>query len=277
MSKPITKAVILARGLGTRMQKSDGAELDPETARIAQQGLKALIQVAGRPFLDYGLQNLLDAGFTEICLIVPPGETPFKSYYSEVGQRLAGKASICFAVQELPRGTSDALAPAEDFAGKEGIVMVNADNIYSTEDLAALRTADDGCWVVGYTKDALTVRGNLAVEKVARMACVQMDAAMNLERIVEKPPRPEDYAVNGVVYVSMNLFRFSPIVFEACRKIEPHPVRGEYEITSTVQYIIDHKLDSYRVHVASGTVLDLSARADISSVRERLGSRKLTF
>lgn len=277
MSEEIYKAVILARGLGTRMQKPDGAQLDPETARTAQQGLKPLIQIEGRPFLDYGIQNLLDAGFSEICLVVPPGETPLRTYYTEVGRRLAGRASISFAVQEQPRGTSDALASAEQFAGRSGVVMVNADNIYSTEDLAALRTAPRGCWVVGYTREALTERGNLAPEKVARMACIQMDADMNLVRIVEKPPRPEDYAVNGVVYVSMNLFRFSPVVFEACRKIEPHPARGEYEITSTVQYIVDNKLDTYKVLLAKGTVLDLSARADISSVRQRLAGRALSF
>ncbi len=57
-----TKAVILARGLGTRMRRDDaGAELSAEQASLADSGMKAMIPV-GRPFLDYVLSGLADAG-----------------------------------------------------------------------------------------------------------------------------------------------------------------------------------------------------------------------
>src|SRR5688500_18497011 len=62
-----TKAVILARVLGTRMRAPDGAAaLAADQAAAADTGVKAMIPV-GRPFLDYVLSGLADAGFTRGC------------------------------------------------------------------------------------------------------------------------------------------------------------------------------------------------------------------
>ena len=56
------KAVILARGLGTRMRKSDAdAPLDARQAAVAETGVKALIPI-DRPFLDYVLHVVAQAG-----------------------------------------------------------------------------------------------------------------------------------------------------------------------------------------------------------------------
>ncbi|KKK84822.1 hypothetical protein LCGC14_2779460, partial [marine sediment metagenome] len=91
-----TRAMILAGGLGTRMQKQvDGLALDEETARIADEGSKGLIPI-GRPFLDHTLQALMDAGVVDFCLIVPPGASALGSYYQAVGDRLEA-ARINFA------------------------------------------------------------------------------------------------------------------------------------------------------------------------------------
>ena len=63
MSDRVTdKAVILARGLGTRMRKSDAdAALDAKQAAAAETGIKALIPI-DRPFLDYVLHVIAQAG-----------------------------------------------------------------------------------------------------------------------------------------------------------------------------------------------------------------------
>ncbi|MGI8619426.1 MAG: nucleotidyltransferase family protein, partial [Gemmatimonadaceae bacterium] len=59
MRRPTTtKAVVLARGLGTRMRAADStADLDADASAIADSGVKAMIPV-GRPFLDYVLSAL---------------------------------------------------------------------------------------------------------------------------------------------------------------------------------------------------------------------------
>ena len=68
----ITTAVILARGLGTRMRAaSSGSSLDAKAAAVADTGVKALIPI-GRPFLDHVLHDLAEAGVREAVLVIGP-------------------------------------------------------------------------------------------------------------------------------------------------------------------------------------------------------------
>lgn len=63
MSSNLRKAVILARGLGKRMRAPDpSVPLTPEQDASAASGTKAMIDFASRPFLDYVLSGLVDAG-----------------------------------------------------------------------------------------------------------------------------------------------------------------------------------------------------------------------
>ncbi|GAE76472.1 UTP-glucose-1-phosphate uridylyltransferase [Cutibacterium acnes JCM 18918] len=65
------KVVIMARGLGTRMRKSvEGVSLTADQAAAASAGVKAMISLDDRPFLDYVISALADAGFDEFCLVI---------------------------------------------------------------------------------------------------------------------------------------------------------------------------------------------------------------
>ena len=66
------KVVVLARGLGTRMRRNDGAaKVDGQQAAVADAGIKALIPI-DRPFLDYVLSAAADAGYRHACLVIGP-------------------------------------------------------------------------------------------------------------------------------------------------------------------------------------------------------------
>ena len=70
-----TQAVILARGLGTRMRREaegTSAALSDEQRRAAAQGAKGMMPLGGRPFLDYVLSALADAGIGDVVLVVAP-------------------------------------------------------------------------------------------------------------------------------------------------------------------------------------------------------------
>jgi glucose-1-phosphate thymidylyltransferase len=236
-----------------------------------------LIPIGGRPFLDYSLQELLDAGYRRVCLVVPPPPTPLQDYYEAVNARTEA-LDLTFAVQEKPRGTADAVAAAREFAGDDSFLVVNGDNLYSTPVLQTLREAEEGaCCCIGYDREALIAWSNIEADRIARFAVVQADAEGNLRRIVEKPDRPEDYAVEGRILISMNCWRFTPAIFTACAAIGPDPGRGEWELTAAVQYVIDQDLAPFRVIPVQAGVLDLTGRRDITSVQEALAERKLSF
>jgi dTDP-glucose pyrophosphorylase len=76
-----TRTIVLARGLGTRMRAADpSARLSAEQQRAADAGLKAMIPLNGRPFLDYILSALADAGIRDAGLIVAPEHRALRHY-----------------------------------------------------------------------------------------------------------------------------------------------------------------------------------------------------
>jgi dTDP-glucose pyrophosphorylase len=269
------RAMILARGLGTRMQKQvEGLKLDEATSAMADEGMKGLIPV-GRPFLDHTLQALLDAGLREFCLIVPPGASAIQEYYQAVAQRLE-KAEIFFAVQDEPLGTAHAVAAGRDWAAEKPFMVFNSDNFYTPPAVRALAAAAPPA-TVAYERQALIAASNIPAERIRRFAVLDIDPAGHLRRIVEKPDDPEAYARDGKLYVSMNCFLLTPEIFQACASIQPHPQRREYELPAAVQYSIDELHLSYQaVKVAEG-VLDLTGRSDIAPVRRMLADHQVRF
>ncbi len=270
------KAVILARGLGTRMRRQveegNPGGLTVEAQALAGKGAKALIPLCGRPFLDYVLGGLLAAGLRRVCLVIAPDGDELRDYAREATGRSG--AEVGWAVQREPRGTADAVLAAEQFAAGEAFLMVNCDNLYPPRALAEL-TAREGeeCWTVAFDADALGRDGNIAPERVRAFAVVVAAPDGRLVEIVEKPAQPERYKRNGRLWVGMNLYRFTPAIFEACRRIEPHPERGELELTSAVSLLARDQSVPLRVLFSDEPVLDLTSRADIPAVEALLEGR----
>ena len=99
------KAVVLARGLGTRMRDAS-TSLPVEQAAVAETGVKGLIPVAGKPFLDYALSALADAGFCDVCLVIGPEHRAVRERYERSAR--PRRLRISFAIQARPLGTADA-------------------------------------------------------------------------------------------------------------------------------------------------------------------------
>jgi glucose-1-phosphate thymidylyltransferase len=133
------KVLVLARGLGSRMQKDSGVALSGQAAEMAAAGLKGLIPVAGRPFLDFLFGAIVEAGFREACLVVGPDSSALRKYGEDLAVRSG--LNVYFAVQQEPKGTADAVKAGEGFAEGDPIVMVNCDNWMSPEGLRVLREA----------------------------------------------------------------------------------------------------------------------------------------
>ena len=93
-----TLAVILARGLGTRLQHDDGASLDAAQSSVATAGVKGLMPVAGRPLLDYVLHELADGGVRDVVLVVPPGDSPLRARYETDNPPARFWSATCIAL-----------------------------------------------------------------------------------------------------------------------------------------------------------------------------------
>lgn len=262
----VTKAVVLARGLGTRMRREDpAATLDPAQRAAAAAGVKAMIPI-GRPFLDYALSALADAGCTDVCLVIGPEHGEIRDYYT--GRGRPRRVRVAFAEQAEPRGTADALLAAQAFAAGHRVLMVNSDNYYPPAALAALR-AVPGAGLLGFERDALVRESNVEPERVLKYALLAVRPDGTLERIVEKPDAATARALGAHALVSMNAWVFTPAIFDACRRVTPS-ARGELELQDAVRIAIDEMGERFTVVRVAAGVLDLSSRSDIAAVRQRL-------
>lgn len=267
--QPIEKVVILARGLGKRMRQQDqSAALSNDQAAVADQGLKAMIPI-GRPFLDYVLSTLADAGYRQVCLVIGPEHQQVREYYARLALR---RVRVSYAVQEQPKGTADAVLAAESFAGSDTVVVINSDNFYPLEALRMLREECSGSGLVAFGRDGM-LTGNIPAERIEKFAIVQVDAANHMVRIVEKPTAQQIAAAGNPLRLSMNCWRFAPAIFGSCRAVKPS-ARGELELPDAVQHAIAGG-EVFTVLHCEQPVLDMSSRGDIASIKDRLMGMKV--
>jgi glucose-1-phosphate thymidylyltransferase len=257
----ITKAVILARGLGKRMREDDGsAHIDAAQAAAADLGLKAMVPV-GRPFLDYVLGALADAGFRQACLVIGPEHSAVCDYY----QRLkATRIEVASAIQADPLGTASAVLAAESFAAADEFLVINSDNYYPLDVLQAVQHLGKPGTVL-FEAASLIEHSNIPKDRILAFASCVVDSEGFLADIVEKPAVEH---FDAAKLVSMNCWRFGPDIFAACCDVPLSP-RGEYELPLAVRLAIRRGM-KLKTAISQSGVLDLSRRSDIAVVAERL-------
>jgi dTDP-glucose pyrophosphorylase len=261
----VEKAVILARGLGTRMRKQDeSAVLDQDQTAVAGTGVKAMIPI-GRPFLDYVLSALADAGYSRACLVIGPEHQMVRDYFAQSPPK---RINLDFAIQEKPLGTADAVLAAKEFAGEDRFLMLNSDNHYPPAALSAMRELRQA-GVALFERDHLIAQSNIPEDRVLKFAVAKISKEGYLDRIYEKPSEETIRTLGFPVYVSMNCWVFSPAIFKACLSIKLS-ARGELELSDAVQYAIDILNEPMKALTFQDSVLDLSSRSDIAAVAERL-------
>lgn len=263
-----TQAVILARGLGTRMRRSDGTALSKVERAAAESGQKGMMPLgsADRPFLDFVVSALADAGIDEVVLVIGPQHATVRERYTQtvIPRRLA----VRFVVQDEPRGTADAVFSARDAVRNAPFLVLNADNYYSP---ATLRAASgiQSCGLVAFEAETLARESGIPAERILLYALLDIGPDDTLVAIREKPAPDDPLATAAERWVSMNLWSFTPVIFEACQRVPVSP-RGELELQDAVTIAIRDMGVRFSVVRERAAVLDLSQRADIAVVRERL-------
>ncbi len=246
------------------MRKADSsAQIDTGQASVADAGIKGMIPI-GRPFLDFVISALADAGFSRVCLIVGPEHGMVRNHFLK--EAAPTRVEISFAIQEKPVGTANAVLAAETMVGSDNFVVLNSDNYYPATALSALRNAEAPA-IAGFRRRSLIDDGNVAPDRIGRFGALDVDADGFLRRILVG--KEAETTNSGDALASMNCWLFDPSIFEACRLV-PISIRNEYELPQAVQLGIDKLGMKVRVVPLDAGVLDLSSRGDIARVAERL-------
>jgi len=226
------KGLILSGGRGTRLRP------------ITYTSAKQLVPVANKPVLFYGIEALVDAGVTEIGIIIAP-ETG-DEIRAAAGDGSQFGARITYIVQDKPAGLAHAVLTAEEFLGGAPFVMYLGDNLLR-DGLRGLVST-----FIELEPQALILL--TPVEDPEHYGVAELDGD-HIVRLIEKPKDPpSNLALVGV-------YLFSPAIFEAARKLEPS-WRGEYEITEAIQTLIDED-QTVRSEVVTGWWKDTGQLADM--------------
>ena len=207
------KALILAGGAGTRLRP------------ITHTRAKQLVPVANTPILFYGIRAMVDAGITEIGVIV--GDTG-PEVREALGDGSPFGASITYLPQDAPLGLAHCVLIAREFLGDDDFVMYLGDNLLE-QDLAAFVGAFETARAAADPPVAQILLKQ--VPDPHRFGIATLDGDGHVVALVEKPADPpSDLALVGV-------YLFDPTIHEAVRAIKPSP-RGELEITDAIQWLI---------------------------------------
>jgi glucose-1-phosphate thymidylyltransferase len=218
------KGLILSGGAGTRLRP------------ITHTSAKQLVPVANKPILFYGIEDMVEAGITDIGIIT--GDTGAE-IREAVGDGSRWGARVTYLPQEAPLGLAHCVVIAREFLGDDDFVMYLGDNLLR-QGIAEFveRFEDDRHRSAALTLDEATQApsAQILLARVAdpqRFGVAEIGADGEVVRLVEKPEQPpSDLALVGV-------YLFDPSIHEAVASIEPSP-RGELEITDAIQWLIDH-------------------------------------
>src|SRR5262245_6414754 len=188
-------AVILAAGLGTRLR--------PHTLHTP----KPLLPVQGRPILDWTL-GALPPSVDRVVVVVHYLAEQVEAYL----EKQTHFAQWVTVPQEQPRGTGDALRRCQRHLQSDRFLVLNGDDLYGAQDLAALAACPAG--VLCHS-----------VDEPRRFGIAFLKGDGTLERLVENPDLPGPRLANTGAYL------FPRSVFEIEISLSP---RGEYEITDYV-------------------------------------------
>ena len=214
------KGIILSGGRGTRLRP------------ITHTGPKQLVPVANRPILEYAVEDLREAGITDVGVIL--GNIGREEIQAFLGDGSAFGVDVTYIVQGEPLGLAHAVGCARKFVGDDDFVVYLGDNILKrgVDDLVS--SFRRGEFAAGIALQRVDDPRQFGVADVAPDGTVV--------ELVEKPDDPpSDLALIGI-YV------FSPRVFEVIEGLEPS-WRGELEITDAIQTLLDdgHAIDSHEV------------------------------
>lgn len=118
------KVMLLAGGLGTRLRK------------IISDKPKPMVDVLGRPFLEYQLRYLKHLGFTDLILSVGYMAKYIMDYFGN-GRCLG--LNLTYLVEESPLGTGGAIRQAKNLID-DTVMVLNGDTYYSLDFRSCLDT-----------------------------------------------------------------------------------------------------------------------------------------
>jgi len=238
----ITKAVIPAAGLGTRML--------PATKTIP----KEMLPIVDKPLIQYIVEEAVASGIEDILIVTSRAKSAMEDYFDyhpELEDRLlktgkhdevtlvrgaADLANIQFVRQKETLGLGHAIWRAKSFVGQEHFAVLLGDDIMHA-DIPVTRQLIEvaqacGTSVVGVQPVSMEDIPKYSNLKVQHM----VDRIYDVEQIVEKPKPERAYSK----YAILGRYILSPAIFDILEN-QPAGYGREIQLTDGINTLCAQK------------------------------------
>ncbi|MFH0865843.1 MAG: nucleotidyltransferase family protein [Bacteroidota bacterium] len=181
----IKEAILLAGGLGTRLQK------------VVNDVPKPMAPVSGRPFVEHVLDYLIASGIKNIIFSIGYKHEVFTKHFGNSYKNL----KILYSIEDTPLGTGGGIRKAMKLTRSHNVLVVNADTIFKV-DIAQ--------FYMRHKKNIARLSIALRhIDDVIRYGSVGIDDYQRVIFFSEKDTLSGPGYINGGVYIFRNDFFYS--------------------------------------------------------------------
>lgn len=214
--------VILAAGKGSRMYP------------LSEKYSKCTLPICNKPLLEYQIEMMKEVGITDIIIVV--GYNGFE-VVRVIGNGERQSVNITYVNQGETLGIAHALGTLEPYIDKPFLLFLG-DIYFDCRSLSPMmdefsREDVNAVLATKVEKDKDAIKRNFAV-------VLKPDGSVS--RVIEKPR----YIINNIK--GCGLYLFDLHIFDAIRRTPRTAMRDEYEITDSIQILID---DGFKVETAN--------------------------
>lgn len=232
----VTKAVIPAAGLGTRVLPATKAQP------------KEMLVIVDKPSLQYIVEELVESGIKDIIIVTGRNKNSIEDHFDhsyeledtlkknnkntllEKVEDISSMANICYVRQNHPKGLGHAILKAKSFVGDEPFVIALGDDIVYNDVPVAKQLIDS------YSKYGSSIVGCQEVKEsdVSKYGIVKPllsldEKTVEMENFIEKPSIEEAPSK----LACLGRYLLTPKIFDYLEKTEPGK-GGEIQLTDAI-------------------------------------------
>ena len=183
------EAIVLAGGLGTRL------------SQVIKSIPKPMAPIAGRPFLSYLLDYLVEQNITKVIIAVCHKKEFIMSFFGSFYRGI----EISYSIEEAPLFTGGAVKQALTLCNDERVFVLNGDS-YFPINLNKMRT------IANQTNKPLVVAVK-HMKKFERYGTVNFEKDRIIEAFIEKKPCKEGWINAGIYDIKRDSLTDYPLCF----------------------------------------------------------------
>jgi UTP--glucose-1-phosphate uridylyltransferase len=275
----IRKAVFPAAGMGTRFL--------PATKALP----KEMLCLVDKPLIQYGIEEAVAAGCTEIIIITSRGKGIMEDHFDrspeleaaleaknktallEIARSVSKLAKITYTRQSEPLGLGHAVLQAKEIVGNEPFAVLLPDDIVDASTPCMRQMVE------AFNETQCSILGSEVVEGPAISAYGCLDCTpdpknprlLAVKNMVEKPQPEEAPSQNAII----GRYILTPRIFEMIEGITPG-AGGELQLTDAIKALLQYEKVygfSYegKRHDAGDKLGFLNATVEFALKREDLG------